>query len=89
MGSLNREQAVITRQISELSKKVSLDDSDLKKDEVAEQLIKELNAFLISLKNEKKISLEGDFSSFGAFYQTYIEHFQILFDYYIYFEHLT
>lgn len=58
MGSLNKEQAVITRQISELSKKVSLDDSDLKKDEVAEQLIRELNAFLISLKNEKKISLE-------------------------------
>jgi DNA sulfur modification protein DndD len=58
IGSLNREQSVINRQISELSKKVSLDDSDLKKDKVAEQLISELNAFLVSLKNEKKMSLE-------------------------------
>lgn len=58
IGSLNKEQSVINRQISELSKKVSLDDSDLKKDKVAEQLISELNAFLVSLKNEKKMSLE-------------------------------
>ncbi len=58
IGSLNREQAVVNRQISELSKKVSLDDSDIKKDKVAEQLISELKTFLVSLKNEKKISLE-------------------------------
>lgn len=41
-----------------LSKKVSLDDSDAKKDKVAEQLISELSVFLISLKQEKKYSLE-------------------------------
>jgi DNA sulfur modification protein DndD len=58
IGSLNREQAIVNRQISELSKKVSLDDGDIKKDKVAEQLISELNTFLVSLKNEKKISLQ-------------------------------
>lgn len=57
-GVMNKELAVVSRQISELSKKVSADDSDSKKDEVAEQLIGELNTFLVSLKNEKKISLE-------------------------------
>jgi len=57
-GATNKELAVINRQISELSKRVSLDDSDALKDKVAEQLIAELNAFLVSLKNEKKYSLE-------------------------------
>jgi len=57
-GAINKEYAVISRQISELSKKVSIDDSDSEKDKVAEQLIFELNTFLISLKNEKKTSLE-------------------------------
>ncbi len=57
-GAVNKELAVVSRQISELSKKVSLDDSDSKKDQVAEQLIAELNTFLVSLKNEKKYSLE-------------------------------
>lgn len=57
-GAINKELTVVNRQISELSKKVSLDDSDSKKDKVAEQLINELNSFLVSLKNEKKFSLE-------------------------------
>jgi DNA sulfur modification protein DndD len=57
-GGLNKELAVVSRQISELSKKVSLDDSDTLKDKVAEKLIAELNTFLVSLKNEKKFSLE-------------------------------
>jgi DNA sulfur modification protein DndD len=57
-GEANKDLAVISRQVSELSKKVSLDDSDSKKDKVAEQLIVELNTFLVMLKNEKKISLE-------------------------------
>ena len=57
-GEANKDLAVISRQVSELSKKVSLDDSDSKKDKVAEQLIAELNTFLVTLKNEKKISLE-------------------------------
>lgn len=57
-GGMNKELAVVSRQISELSKKVSLDDSDTLKDKVAEKLIAELNTFLLSLKNEKKFSLE-------------------------------
>jgi DNA sulfur modification protein DndD len=57
-GAINKELAVVSRQISELSKKVSVDDSDSKKDKVAEQLITELNTFLVSLKQEKKSSLE-------------------------------
>ena len=58
LGALNKDQVVICRQVSELSKKVSIDDSDSKKDKLAEQLIAELNTFLVTLKNEKKISLE-------------------------------
>jgi hypothetical protein len=57
-GAINKELAVVSRQISELSKKVSIDDTDSKKDKVAEQLISELNTFLISLKKEKKSALE-------------------------------
>jgi len=57
-GAINKELAVVSRQVSELSKKVSVDDSDSKKDKVAEQLIAKLNTFLVTLKNEKKISLE-------------------------------
>ena len=57
-GATNKELAVVSRQISELSKKVSVDDSNSKKDKVAEQLIEELNTFLIALKREKKSALE-------------------------------
>lgn len=58
-GALNKELAVINRKVSELSKKVSIDDSDSKKDKVAEQLINELNTFLVSLKKERKSALEN------------------------------
>lgn len=58
IGEMSQELATISRQVSELSKKVSLDDSDAQKDAVAEQLIDELSTFLISLKQEKKYSLE-------------------------------
>ncbi len=58
LGAINKDLAVISRQISELSKKVSAGDSDSKKDQVAEQLISELNSFLTSLKNKKKSTLE-------------------------------
>lgn len=57
-GETNKELSVINRLVSELSKKVSIDDSDSKKDKVAEQLTSELNTFLVSLKQEKKSSLE-------------------------------
>lgn len=58
IGETSQELATISKQVSELSKKVSLDDSDAKKDLVAEKLIDELSIFLISLKQEKKYSLE-------------------------------
>lgn len=54
----SRDLASIAKQITELSKIVSLDDSDIKKDAIAETLIAELDAFLASLKQEKKSSLE-------------------------------
>lgn len=58
IGTIGQELATVNKQVSELSKKVSLDDSDAKKDTVAEQLINELSTFLVSLKQEKKFSLE-------------------------------
>lgn len=58
IGATNRELDTVNKKIAELSKKVNLDDSDAKKDKVAEQLIDELNAFLVTLKNEKKSALE-------------------------------
>ena len=58
IGEISQELATISKQVSELSKKLSLDDSDAKKDTVAEQLIDELSTFLVSLKQEKKYSLE-------------------------------
>lgn len=58
LGTLTQEWATISKQVSELSKKVSLDDYDAKKDKIAEQLINEITTFLISLKQEKKFSLE-------------------------------
>ncbi len=58
IGEISQELATVNKQVSEISKKVNLDDSDTKKDAIAEQLIDELSSFLISLKREKKISLE-------------------------------
>lgn len=58
IGEISQELATTNKQVSELSKKVSLDDRDAKKDQVAEQLTTELSTFLVSLKQEKKYSLE-------------------------------
>ena len=58
IGEITQELATTSKQVSELSKRVSLDDSDAKKDKIAEQLINELSTFLVSLKEEKKYSLE-------------------------------
>lgn len=57
-GAIDNELTLINEKVKELSKKVSLDDSNVKKDKVAEKLIDELNVFLISLKKEKKSALE-------------------------------
>lgn len=58
-GEVNRDYTTVKKQISELSKRVSLDDNDAKKDVLAEQLSSELDVFLTSLKEEKKYSLEN------------------------------
>lgn len=57
-GIITQKLATLNKQISELSKIVSLDDSDAKKDSLAEVLVDELSSFLVLLKNEKKTSLE-------------------------------
>lgn len=57
-GVIEKDLAICKKQISELSKKVSVDDSDSKKDALAEQLSSELDTFLRNLKSEKKSSLE-------------------------------
>lgn len=48
----------LDKQIKELSRKVSVDDADEAKDNVAKELIMELDTFLLSLKKNKKSSLE-------------------------------
>lgn len=58
IGTANQELAIITKQVTVLNKTVDLSDMDSKKDEIAESLINELDLFLISLKQEKKFSLE-------------------------------
>lgn len=54
----SKDIATAQKKIAALSKIVSLDDSDLKKDELAGGLIAELETFLTNLKKEKKASLE-------------------------------
>lgn len=54
----SKDIATAQKKIAALSKIVSLDDSDLKKDELAGSLIAELETFLTNLKKEKKTSLE-------------------------------
>ena len=58
IGTATQELAIISKQVTELSKKVNLSDVDSRKDELADKLISELNQFLFSLKEEKKYSLE-------------------------------
>lgn len=57
-GSVSQSLNTCKKQITELSKKVSLDDSDVKKDALANELIESLDTFLRNLKEEKKVSLE-------------------------------
>lgn len=58
LGEVTQELATTSKVVSQLSKKVSLEDSDIKKDAIAEELTDELSTFLVSLKEEKKFSLE-------------------------------
>jgi DNA sulfur modification protein DndD len=48
----------ISRQISELAKKVKVEDIDKEKDAEAERIIKTLDTFILQLKSKKKDSLE-------------------------------
>ena len=57
-GESNLKLATLEKQIKDLSKRVSVDDADEKKDVLASQLIGELDTFLTSLKQNKKSSLE-------------------------------
>lgn len=57
-GSVSQNLNTCKKHISEMSKKVSLDDSDVKKDVLANELIENLDTFLRNLKEEKKVSLE-------------------------------
>ena len=52
------EIATLNRQASELSKKVSLENADLAKDQTTTRIITKLNNFIDRLKNSKKQSLE-------------------------------
>ncbi len=58
IGTNIQELATTNKQISEISKLVSLDDTDEKKDALSKQLIEELSDFLYQLKIDKKYSLE-------------------------------
>lgn len=58
IGTNIQELATTNKQISEISKLVSLDDTDEKKDSLSKQLIEELSDFLYQLKIDKKYSLE-------------------------------
>jgi DNA sulfur modification protein DndD len=57
-GESNLKLTTLDKQIKDLSKRVSVDDADEKKDKLANQLIGELDTFLYSLKQNKKSSLE-------------------------------
>lgn len=58
IGVYQKELSIKSKLITELSKRVSLEEIDKQKDDLAERLISELNEFLLQLKSEKKISLE-------------------------------
>lgn len=57
-GELKLTLESLNKQIKELSRKVSVDDADEEKDNIAGELIGELDTFLFSLKETKKSSLE-------------------------------
>lgn len=58
IGSKQREVTVLSRQVSELGKKIRLEESDRKKDEIAKKQIENLERFLIKLQSDKKATLE-------------------------------
>lgn len=61
--ALQNEHSNLSRQISELTKKVSVEKIDKEKDETAARLISELEDFIYKLKIKKKVSLEANIQS--------------------------
>ena len=57
-GELQLKIESYDKMIKELSRKISVDDADEAKDKLASELISELDTFLLSLKKNKKSSLE-------------------------------
>lgn len=57
-GELQLTIESYNKKIKELSRKISVDDADEAKDKLASELISELDSFLLSLKKNKKSSLE-------------------------------
>jgi DNA sulfur modification protein DndD len=58
IGALQREMATKQKVISELAKKVALNETDKVKDNTAKRIISELEQFIYKFKIEKKHSLE-------------------------------
>lgn len=58
IGVVNENLQKTTKEIQEVSRKVNLAASDVQKDNLAGSLIEELNTFLLSLREQKKGSLE-------------------------------
>ncbi|WCT13470.1 AAA family ATPase [Mucilaginibacter jinjuensis] len=56
--SIQQENQVLARQLSELTKRVQMEQIDQQKDAVAERLIAKLDKFIHQLKTKKKESLE-------------------------------
>lgn len=55
---LDTESNTISRQVSELSRKVEIEDVDRGKDQTAQRMIEKLDLFIQRLKIKKKVSLE-------------------------------
>lgn len=58
LGIINDKLQKVKDEIQETSKTISLAADDVNKDKLAEELIEELNVFLVSLREQKKDSLE-------------------------------
>lgn len=58
LGIINDKLQKVKEEIQETSKTISLVADDVNKDKLAEELIEELNVFLVSLREQKKDSLE-------------------------------
>lgn len=63
IGGLHKEVTIKSKLVSELAKKVNLEESDKVKDETAKRLVEELTEFILKLKTEKKQALENRLKS--------------------------